>query len=70
MVALLRCRKSPPKLDIIPGGPWRIPAKRYKAMAAAGKLPKLAHAVNELKAFAKDEGPHHYTDARQRNRLG
>lgn len=70
LVALLRCKKNPPKFDIIPGGPWRIPARRYKAMAAEGKLPKMAHAFNELKAFAREEGPHHYQDVRRNNRLG
>lgn len=71
LVALLRCKKNPPKFDIIPGGPWRIPAKRYKAMAAEGKLPKIAHSLNTIEAeLKKAEGPHHYTDSRRANRLG
>lgn len=71
LVALLRCKKHPPKFDIIPGGPWRIPARRYKAMAEAGKLPKMAHGLNQLKAYLAEEekGPHHYTDSRRANRL-
>lgn len=68
LVALLRCKKNPPKFDIIPGGPWRIPAKRYKAMAAEGKLPKMAQTYLEVKREV--EGPHHYKDARHINRMG
>lgn len=68
LVSLLRCRKTPPKFDIIPGGPWRIPAKRYKAMAAAGELPPVKQTYKEVKRTVEDV--HHYTDARQKNRLG
>lgn len=65
LVALLRCKKKPPKFDIMPGGPWRIPAKRYKAMAAEGTLPKNGKAPQ-----TEEAGPHHYTDSRGQNRLG
>ena len=68
LVALLRCRKTPPKFDIIPGGPWRIPAKRYKAMAAAGELPPVKQVYKEVKRTV--ETVHHYTDARHKNRMG
>lgn len=65
LVALLRCRKNPPRFDIIPGGPWRIVAKRYKAMLAEGKLPKTGGPTPQ-----EAEGPHHYQDVRNQNRLG
>lgn len=61
LVALLRCRKKPPKFDIV-GSPWRIPAKRYKALAAEGKLPAVK------RVYREEEGPHHYTDSRALNR--
>lgn len=68
LVALLRCRKNPPKFDIVPGGPWRIPAKRYKSLAAEGKLPKLNPKYAVIKT--EEEGPHRYKDARHINRMG
>lgn len=67
LVALLRCRKTPPKFDIIPGGPWRIPSKRYKALAAEGKLPPVKETYKEVSRTI--EGQHHYTDARRMNRM-
>lgn len=58
LAAILR-RKKRPDFSII-GSPWRIPAKKYKEMLAAGKIkPPVITAV-------KEEGPHHYQQTNNR----
>lgn len=58
LASILR-RKTRPDMSI-KGSPWRVPAKKYRDMVAAGKIkpPEIVR--------PKEEGPHHYTKTQNR----